>query len=69
MKDGLDAKENHRILCKTEKIGDNEIKVSLTLRDAQMEDTGEVKVTARNSEGAAFRSARLTVNSKKSYHS
>lgn len=63
LKDGREVAIGHRIQSDSSKGKENELNLSLFISDADMTDTGEYKVIAKNSEGQATIAARLTVNS------
>lgn len=63
IKDGKELPENPRIKRDAIK-GKDEVKLFLTIIGAEIEDSGEFEVLARNSEGEAIDSARLSVKSE-----
>lgn len=63
MKDKKALPENPRI--KRDAInGKDVVKLVLTISGAEMEDSGDFEVLAKNSEGEAINSAKLAVKSK-----
>lgn len=67
LKDRRTVKDGYPIEIKSAKGKENEMKLFLTLNEAEITDSGEYSVTAKNSEGEASNSATLTVKSKHLY--
>lgn len=63
-KDGKEVVESAGVRLGAANESKDEVKLNLTISGAELTDCGEFKVTARNSEGQATDSARLTVKSK-----
>jgi len=67
-KEGMELRESSRIKIVSARGGENEMKLSFTLTDAVLSDSGQFVVRAKNSEGEASCSASLTVTGERLNH-
>lgn len=65
LKDGKVLKENPRINVAQVNGKGNDMKLYLTISETELDDSGRFDVIAKNSEGEASESSRLTVKRKR----